>query len=230
MYLDGFINRASKSIFNHDKALKYLKRRGITEEDILKYSIGYLKYAKVNAVDSEDFQYLKERTWNFKGLQNRIIFPLRNVLGRVNGLILRDIDAKKYVQIFFKEAKKIGGFFGLKEALPHIMETRKVFVHEGAIDCISFAKVFPNSVSVLTSLVNEQQFETLRFFADKIILVFDNDKPGKIGTYKAFKYYGQDRIHAINIGYGDTNKCLQTLGEKKFTRYIKSKIPLPLRH
>ena len=229
MYLDGFINRASKRIFNYEEPLKYLKGRGITEEDILKYSIGYLKFAKVNAQDSEDYQYLKEKTWNFKGLQNRIIFPLRNILGSVNGLILRDIDTKRYIQIFFKEAKEIGAFFGLGEALPHIMKTRKVFVHEGAIDCISFAKVFPNSVSVLTSLVNEQQFETLRFFADKIILVFDNDAPGRMGTYKTFKSYGQNCIHTVNIGYGDTNKCLQTLGEKKFSQYIKSKIPLPFR-
>ena len=87
-------------------------------------------------------------------------------------------DGVRYMIYLLKEANKMGGFFGLFEALPHIMATRKVFVHEGAIDALSFAKVFPNTISSLTSFINEPQFELLDLLVDKIILVFDDDKAG----------------------------------------------------
>jgi DNA primase len=229
MYLDSFINRAKKSIFSHEEALEYLHGRGFSDGDILKYSIGYLKFATIKDDGSLDYNELKEKTWDLKGLQNRIIFPLKNILGHVNGIVIRDIYKKMYVQVLFEEAKKIGAFFGIYEALPHILSTKKVFVHEGAADCMSFAKVFPNSVSTLTSFINEPQYQMLRLFADKIILVFDNDGPGKFGVKKSIETYGDRYIHAIDIGYGDSNKCLQQLGDVKFDKYIKSRVPLFLR-
>lgn len=229
MYLDNFINRASKSIFSYEEPVLYLKNRGLSDEDILKYSLGYLKFATIKNDGSIDYENLKEKTWSFKGLQKRVIFPLRNILGHVNGVVVRDIYKKAYVQVLFEEAKKLGAFFGLYEALPHILSTKKVFVHEGAIDCVSFAKVFPNSVSTLTSFVNEPQYQLLRFFADKIVLVFDNDGPGKYGVKKSLEAYGDRHIHTVDIGYGDSNQCLTRLGLPRFEKYIKSKVPFLLR-
>jgi DNA primase len=229
MYLDNFINRAQKSIFSYEEATDYLHGRGITDEDILKYSLGYTKFATIKDDGSIDYANLKEKTWSFKGLQKRIIFPLRNILGHVNGVVIRDIHKKIYIQVLFEEAKRIGAFFGMYEALPHILKTKKVFVHEGAIDSISFSKVFPNSLSTLTSFINEPQYQMLRMFADKIILVFDNDGPGKFGARKSIETYGDRNISTVDIGYGDSNQCLQRLGPVKFDQYIKSKVPFFLR-
>jgi len=230
MYLDNLTNRARKSIFSYPDPLDYLHKRGLDDSDILKYSLGYLKFAHVKNDGSVDYETLKEKTWDLKGLQKRLIFPLRNILGHVNGVVVRDIYKKAYIQVFFEEAKKLGAFFGLYEALPYIINSKKVFVHEGAIDCISFAKVFPNSVSTLTSFMNESQYQLLRFFADKIIIVFDNDGPGKYGAKKIINTYGDSNIYTVDIGYGDSNQCLQSLGFQKFEKYIKSKVPLLLRN
>ena len=229
MYLDNLINRAQKSIFSYQDAVDYLHNRGLTNEDILKYCIGYLNFAHIKNDGSLDYKNLKEKTWDFKGLQKRIIFPLKNTLGRVNGVVIRDIYKKLYIQVLFEEAKRIGAFFGLYEALPFILKTKKVFIHEGAIDCMSFSKVFPNSASTLTSFINEAQYQMLRFFADKIILVFDNDGPGKHGVRKSLEAYGDRYIHAIDIGYGDSNECLKRLGPQRFEKYIKSKVPFLLK-
>jgi len=229
MYLDNLITRANKSIFSYEEPCNYLHGRGLSDEDIKKYSLGYLKFVSIKEDKSLDYENLKEKTWGFKGLQKRIIFPLRNILGHVNGLVIRDIHKKMYVQVLFEEAKKIGAFFGIYEALPHILSSKKVFVHEGAIDCISFSKVFPNSVSTLTSFINESQFQLLSLFADKIILVFDNDGPGKYGVKKSLEAYGDRYIYAVDINYGDSNQCLQRLGPVRFEKYIKSKVPLLLR-
>lgn len=183
MYLDEFVERAGRMIFEYEEPVKYLEGRGFTKEDIKRFGFGFLKVAKIKKEDSQDYKNLHEGTYFFRALENRIIIPLKNILGRVNGLVVRSIKDKKYNQYLLKEAKDIGAWYGLYEALPHIMQTRKVFVHEAAFNSASFSKVFPNTVSSLTSFINEQQYELIRMFVDLIILVYDDDEAGQIGEY-----------------------------------------------
>lgn len=226
MYLDDFVKRANESILDYDEPLKYLSGRGINTEDIKKFSIGYVRVARVRDDGSQEYKKFRDGTYNFRVLQNKIIFPLRNILGHVNGLVLRDLDKKSYIQYFLNEAKKIGTFFGLYEALPHIVRTKKVFIHEGAINTISFSKVFPNTISSLTSFLNEQQFECLRFFADKCILIYDKDKSGYLGVKKSIEYYGERYIDYVFLGDNDANSIYCTMGHNNFFSFIKQKIPV----
>jgi DNA primase len=231
MYLDSFVESCFSSIPRYPEALDYLRLRGITLDDINKYQIGYTKLGSVPKVNSEDYDYLYDKTYGFKYLRERIIIPLRNMLGHVNGLVTREMnnDGRRYVIYLLKEAKKVGGFFGLYEALPYIMRTRKVFVHEGAIDALSFAKVFPNTISTLTSFINESQFEILDMLADKIILVFDNDKAGNYGIQKMKDTYGTKKIEAISLGDNDANDYLKIKSVDEYRKFITNKIPFMLR-
>lgn len=225
MYLNGFIRRASQNIFEYQAPVDYLQRRGLNADDIRKYSLGFVRYARIPNDGSDDYKALFNSTYELRALQNKILFPLKNILGHVNGLVVRSMEKKLYKQYFMSEARAIGAFFGLYEALPYIQKTGKVFVHEGAFDAISFAKVYPNTVSSLTSFLNEQQFETLRFFADKIILVYDNDKAGHIGADKTIETYGEKNVEIVYLGDDDSNKYLQMMGFDRFRTYVKSKIP-----
>jgi len=229
MYLDGVVARASRNILSSPEALQYLSGRGITQEEVVKYSIGYTKVFNIPNDGSDDYKFLKKDSWDFKGLQKKLIFPLKNVLGHTNGMVVRDINKKLFRQYFLTEARNIGSFFGLYEALPYILKSKKVFLHESAIDSITFSKVFKNSVSVLTSFVNEQQYELLSMIADKIILVFDSDSAGKYGVDAVIKAYGTSKIYSIDLGYHDTNLCFQKLDRVAFFNYIKSRVPIFLR-
>jgi DNA primase len=225
MFLDQFVKRANEVIFEYSEPIQYLKGRGIVEEDIRAFSLGYVRIATVRKEDSEDYRVLSEDSYQFRLFQKKIIFPLRNILGAVNGLCTRDIEQKRYNQFFLSEARKIGAFFGLYEALPHINRTKKVFVHEGAINSISFAKVFPNTISSLTSFLNEAQYEMLTLICDKIILVYDDDDAGHTGEYKVKKYYGEKHLETVFLGTDDSNTYLKMQGLNNFETYIKSKIP-----
>jgi DNA primase len=225
MFLHDFVKRAANIIHEYKEPVQYLNGRGIIEADIRAYSLGYVRVANLKEENSEDYRALSGDTYQFKLFQNKIIFPLRNILGVVNGICTRDIDQKRYNQFFLSEAKKIGAFFGLYEALPHINKTKKVFVHEGAINSISFAKVFPNTISSLTSFLNESQYEFLSMICDKIVLIYDDDQAGHIGEYKMKKYYGEKYIESVYIGTDDSNTYLKVLGLQKFESYIKYKIP-----
>jgi len=225
MYLNSFINRANAAIHEYPEPLKYLQDRGFDTEDINKYQLGYLNIARIKEVDSGDYRYIKKRSYGFKNLQKRIIFPIKNILGNTHGLVTRSIKEKLYVQYFLAEAKASGAFFGLKEALPYIRKTGKVFVHEGAFDAMSFAKIYPNTISSLTSYLNEAQYELLRFFVDTIILVYDNDSTGLAGADKIIKYYGSKHISYIDIGHGDSNSLLKSMGIENFKKYIETRVP-----
>jgi DNA primase len=225
MFLHEFVKRATSIIHDYTEPVQYLSGRGIVEADIRAYCLGYVRIARLKEENSEDYRTLSDDTYQFRLFQNKIIFPLRNLLGIVNGICTRDLVQKRYNQFFLSEAKKIGAFFGIHEALPHIHKTKKVFVHEGAINSISFAKVFPNTVSSLTSFLNEAQYECLSLICDKIVLVYDDDQAGHIGEYKMKKYYGEKHIESVFIGTDDSNTYLKLLGLQKFEKYIRSKIP-----
>lgn len=225
MFLNEFVRRANSIIHEYKEPVQYLSGRGIVEADIQSYSLGYVRIANIKKEDTEDYKTLSDDTYQFRLFQNKIIFPLRNILGSVNGVCTRDINQKRYTQYFLSEARKIGAFFGLYEALPHISRTKRVFVHEGAINAMSFAKIFPNTISSLTSFLNEAQYECLSMVCDKIVLVYDDDAAGHTGEYKMKKYYGEKHIESVFIGVDDSNAYLKLLGLQKFETYIKSKIP-----
>lgn len=228
MYLDEFVGYANRTFFKYPEPQQYIYGRGFDRTDVEKYSIGYTRFAKIRKVQDADYKALHDGTYKFKLLERRILIPLRSTIGRVNGLVVRSIEEKRYNIYLMEEAKKIGAFFGLFEAIPSILEKNRVFVHEAALDSASFAKVFPNTVSTLTSFINDEQYEMLRLFADKIILVFDEDGPGQAGKRMLFKRYGNKNLESISIGYSDSNSCLQRRGIEGFRSYLKRKIPILL--
>ena len=231
MYLNSFVDSCNEGFPNYSEAVTYMNMRGFNEGDINKYGIGYTKYGSVPYSSSEDYNYLKDKTFGFRSLQEKIIFPLRNMLGNVNGLVVRELnnDGRRYIIYMLEEAKKTGAFFGLYEALPHILRTGKVFVHEGAIDAMSFSKVFPNTISTLTSFINEKQFDILDMIADKIILVFDDDKAGNYGIRKMKETYSSDKIDSVSLGGGDANDYLKMKSEEEYKKFIFNKVPFMMR-
>lgn len=225
MYLDGLADKASRSALEHKEAVRYMASRGFSADDMAKWGIGYTRVARPPKSQSPDYEALKEASYGFKGLENRMLIPLRNILGNVNGLQTRTLSEKKYVQFLLSEAKAIGAFFGLREALPSIRDTRRVFVHEGAFNCMAFSKALPNSIACLTAFLGRQQYELLTFLVDLVIVVFDQDKAGDIGRYKLVEEYGTSRLEFVSMGDSDANELLKVMGEERFVRHVKSRVP-----
>ena len=220
MFLDPLVNRASSSLRNHDVVVKYLiDERKLKMEEVAKYRLGYTSMPVLNNDNSEDWASFMEETRKLFFLQKKLLIPLENSAGTVNGIITRSIvkdDPHRYGQFLTPEAKNIGAFFGLPQAIPSILKTGVVFVAEGAIYCITLARHYPNTVSTLTSFVNEEQMWTLKLLAETIVLVFDPDDPGRKGVEIVLAKYGSKGVYSREFGSGDPNKCLQKLGDEKF--------------
>ena len=228
MYLDHLVTKANASIREYEEPIQYLRSRYLTLEDIDRFQLGFTSLIKVANDGSSDYERLKKETYDWNSLKKKILFPLQNSMGKTNGLIARPLVVEegksKYRQILTSEAKTIGTFFGLHQAIPEILRTGVVYVVEGAVDCMSLAKVFPNTVSVLTAFINDDQYWVLKMLANKICVVFDSDEAGEKGKEMVAKKYRDKSISFLSLGYNDPNSCLTSLGPGKFDSYVKRRL------
>ena len=177
-------------------AKKYLEKRGITDEIIEKYDIGYATYG------------------NYK---NRIIIPSYNSFGNVNYFIARwyhnnytklkylNPDAEKS-EIIFNEAK--------------LNFDSNIYLVEGVFDHI----VIPNSVPLLGKHISENLLHLLHDkAAGEIIVVFDGDAYNDAKKlYQRLNFgdlYGRIKIVKCPSDY-DPSKIYELLGNKGIVKLL----------
>lgn len=233
VFLDHYVTRVASSIFEYPEAMAYLHARGITDDEIRRYSIGYSTLITPKNDGSMDYSDLKKKSHDWLSLKGKLIFPVTSCNGIVTGVVARRLDVKgkpvddkipRYKHLMVAGAEASGSFFGFPQASEHILKAGFAYIVEGTVDCISLAKVFPNCVSTLTSMINVSQMWTLRMVGDCAVVVFDPDAAGLKGAKKALEDYGEKLIVVRDIGYGDPNKCLVEMGLSGFMQYAKSKL------
>ena len=222
MFLDTLCHNLHNALPRYNNALDYLKNRGVSGEDVRDFFLGYSKIISVVDDGSLDYEIFMKETYRGKVFENKIIFPIYDVIGRTVGIFGRALDSKAFKYYLTQEAKYSGVLTGIYQALPHIYETGKVFVVEGPFDLLAFRKVFKNSVGANTAGLSESQYEILSFFADRIVTVFDSDAAGENATKEAKKKWGN--ISSVSLGYKDPDNVLKELGYDKFVKYVKSKV------
>jgi DNA primase len=220
MFLDILVENLHKSIYRNKDALDYLHSRYITDDDIIKYKLGYSKVVSVVEDKHEDRErFLKENARGRK-FEGKIVFPLYDVMGRVIGIAGRSIQAKEFKNFITNEGKFTGFFFGLYQALPYIYKENKAYIVEGYFDCMAVAKVFPNTVAAMTAGLSEEQHRYLNMFCDSIVTVFDSDEPGQEATEKAKELY---KVQSFRLGYKDPARCMESLGPVEFKNFLLKK-------
>jgi DNA primase len=222
MFLDRLLNSAHESIYRYEPVIQYLKSRNVFDEDIKKFRIGYSRIVSVQDDGTPDYTRFMEDSWRGKRFENKVLFPLLDVMGQASGVIGRAYDSKAF-KIYATDSAKISGFFfGLFQALPYIYREKKVYVVEGPFDTIAFSKVAPNTVGSLTAGINDIQYELLMAFCDRIVTVFDSDKPGIEATEKASH---RKNVSSIFLGtsYKDPDECLMKLTLPGFKNYMSKK-------
>jgi len=220
-FLEIILQKSQEHV-SKDPAKGYLESRGVTQDEIDQIGLGYFPkeewppYFKAGA--SEDIDaYLK---WSGKGhwLRGKLVFPMRNPSGHLVGIQTRspDPDQKDYSKFYLKRSKVDAVFFGIDVAMPHIWQTREVFLCEGIFDFFPLHRVFPNSVCTGTANVSNKQIEFLRRFVSDVVVVFDTDWGGneffdKFNTH----YKGEfDSIIRITPQGKDISAMWAKMGDK----------------
>lgn len=222
MFLTNLFERLHEALYRNQLALDYLYSRRVTEGEIKLYKIGYSRVVSAADDGSDDFKNFMDETHRARDLENKIIFPIYDILGNPAGLLGRAIETKEFKLYITLEGKFTGVLFGLPQALPSIYETGRVFTVEGPFDLLAFRKVYPNVVSTLTAELTESQYLILDLFARDIVTVFDSDGPGRAGAERAKKRW--PLIKTACLGWKDPDAGLKILSLKDYVKNVQSRI------
>lgn len=185
------------------RALDYLRNRGISDETIERFKLGYAPdewaflrdrlIAKGIAVDKAEKAGLvvkseKNASW-YDRFRDRVIFPIMSLQSNVIAFGGRVIDKgePKYLNSPENELfQKRVNLYGLDIAHQEIRNMRRAIMVEGYLDMIGlFQGGVHNVVAPLGTALTIEQLKLLSRFCDEIVILFDGDGAGKKASVRA---------------------------------------------
>ena len=186
------------------EALDYLQARGLNEQTIKKWEIGFaqdnfhaleraLATKKVLANDlvKAGVSAKNERGQMYDRFRGRVTFPIYNYLGETVGFsarILKD-DGKsaKYVNSpetsIYNKSKIL---FGLNFAKDSIRKKDEAVIVEGQMDCIAAHQAgFTNTVASSGTALTQEQLMLLGRLTKNLKFCFDSDSAGQAASRRA---------------------------------------------
>ena len=212
-HLITILSKASKHYINNlensIEAKKYLGERGLTDDTIKKFNIGFSLGNREGWVDIFSFLnkegYTKEEMIGsglvikkenedryFDRFRGRVMFPIKNTFGNVVGFsgrilpLLENEKTAKYInspetEVYHKS--KI--LYGYDLAKKSIADKKEVILVEGPMDLIMSHQVgVENIVATSGTAITEDQIKILKRFSDKVLLSFDQDSAGDAAMKK----------------------------------------------
>ncbi|MBN2331891.1 MAG: DNA primase [Deltaproteobacteria bacterium] len=183
----------------------YLKKRGLTEADADQFALGYApegwdnlvkaikKPADLDIAVQAGLIVKKENGKVFDRFRDRLMFPIRDVAGRVVGFGGRTLaDAEpKYLNSpespLFQKRRLLYDLFHAKRA---IGEQGQVFMVEGYMDALSlYARGIHNVVATLGTALSQEHLTLVKRYGNRIAVFFDNDQAGMAAACRALPIF-----------------------------------------
>ena len=186
--LGQIIDWSANQLQQNKTALEYLKSRGISNQTIEEFKIGWLgslqeinKFCSTQSIEKDILSKIGMKHVNL--LENRIIFPIYEY-GKPVGFGGRALDKEraKYVNTSGSDYfHKRSILYGLNTIKPNCTE---VMLVEGYIDvCIAKQYGIP-AVSCLGTAASVDHLKRLLQICDNIIIAFDGDLAGRKASSK----------------------------------------------
>ena len=225
------------------EALEYLKERGLSDETISKFKLGYappdrtwLKNFLLQKNYSKEF-LLKTGLFSknhpdialFSG---RVIFPIFDRKGEAvafGGRILGNTEGPKYINSpELPHYKKRETLYAFNFAKKSIQQKKTVILCEGYMDVIAYHQCgITNAVAPLGTSLTEQQLKILQGFADTVLLSFDSDGAGQEATKRAIlmcrEFNFTTKIIRLS-GAKDPAEIMIKFGPEVLTKYVENAI------
>lgn len=181
------------------KAREYLQSRGVSDNVIDDYLLGYAPVAWKKLLERFDSQLLhtcgllgRNEEGSFYGrFRGRVIFPIRDKRGRVIGFGGRILDDSlpKYLNSpetpIFQKGKEV---YGLHELLQRNSKPKRIMVVEGYMDVIALAQFgIHYAVATLGTATSQAHLELLFRFTGEVAICFDGDKAGRDAAWRAME-------------------------------------------
>lgn len=177
-----------------ERELDALAARGVSEDQIEAYGVGYLDR------DLPTVDYPKAfLEWSLHGakLDDVYVFPLTNSVGVVRGVQFRHVERDRSGYSDYIEGKDEAVFFGLSQAMNTLWTMQSVYLVEGAFDLFPVQRVFPGVIATLTARAPDVLVRVLRRLVSHVWLGWDSDEPGRAAAERFRKRYGNEFVTRI---------------------------------
>jgi len=222
------------------RALEYLKRRGIGEEDIRKFGLGFAPDGWDNvarlleqsgypqALIGESGLVSVKNGKSFDTFRSRVMFPIINVFGDViafGGRVIGDGEPK-YLNtrdtLLFNKRRNLYGIDNLRRQ----RNIKSAVIVEGYMDVVSLcAHGVKAAVASLGTALTREQAVLLKRYTENVYLSYDGDEAGEIATKKALGILEAEGLNIRVIRYEDNmdpDDFIRKYGLKGFAAKVKT--------
>lgn len=247
------INELAKDFYqyilqNHQiakEARQYLSSRGITQDTIGKFQIGYappswdglLEFLKKKGHPPAELEKLglvlpktKGKPGYYDRFRNRVMFPVVTAQGKVAGFGGRVLDdsTPKYLNspetVVFNKGNLL---YGLNRAIESIRSIDQVIIVEGYLDVISCHQAgITNVVASLGTALTREQGKLLLRYTREVIMAYDADSAGVKATLKGWQLLDDlgCRVKVVSIPDGkDPDEFINKHSPDEFLELINQK-------
>jgi DNA primase len=233
-----------------DKAIAYLKKRGIDGPTAGRFGIGYAPDAwdtVLKQLGTSDARIAKlmqaglvvanDSGRRYDRFRDRIMFPIRNApRGQIIGFGGRVLDSgePKYLNSpetpIFRKGHEL---YGLYEARQNPGRPKQIIVTEGYLDVASLVQHgIENVVATLGTATTAENLRRLTRLTDRILFCFDGDRAGRAAAWRALETalpYGGGTLELkfLLLPEGDDpDSFVRTKGPDAFRALAKDAAPL----
>lgn len=202
---ERFYRQQLKHAPERQKAVNYLKGRGLTGQIAARYGLGFAPPGYDNlsqglSLDNEGIEQAltagllvrkEDSGRTYDKFRDRIQFPIRDSRGRTIGFGGRVLgDGKpKYLNSpetpVFHKGKELYGLWEWRQSRD---KTDRLYVVEGYMDVIALAQHgVPNAVATLGTATSEDHCHTLFRQVNEVVFCFDGDNAGRRAAWRALE-------------------------------------------
>lgn len=194
------MQRMESNLFETDEGrdigLQYFYHRGVTDEAIRKFHLGYsidkgndlVEAARKAGYDLDVLKTLgligtsQEGNRNYDRFRGRVMFPIMNSSGKVIAFGGRDLKGglAKYINSPESQLyKKSNELYGIYQARQDIVKEDKCYLVEGYLDVIGmWQSGMKNAVASSGTALTDGQIALIHRFTENITLIYDGDAAG----------------------------------------------------
>lgn len=226
------------------KGLDYLKNRGISDDVIQNFHIGYSLDDGQNII-----KYLTDKKFSIKTIERtgigrintstmsirdnnsgRIIFPIISKDDQVLGFSARrifDNDTAKYINTESTEAFNKGNIlYNLNKAKNEAKSSKYIYLVEGFMDVIALYRVnIKSSVALMGTALTKDQIKELRQLNVEVRICLDLDNAGQMNTINVIEKFEKEGINFklvnnnVDFKEKDSDEILTVYGPEKLKKF-----------
>lgn len=231
-----------------ERAIAYLKARGLSGQIAAKFQIGYAPAGWQNlqtvfaqydneALSVAGLVVTNEQGKRYDRFRDRIMFPIHDQKGQVigfGGRVINPEDTPKYYNSpetpLFQKGHELYGLFVARRA---IRDTGRVLVVEGYMDVVALAQYgIDYAVAALGTATTPFHITKLMRQTDEIVFSFDGDNAGRTAAWRA----AMNALPALTDGLKlrflflpkehDPDSFVREFGKEAFEQAIQTAMPL----